>query len=275
MALFAHQRHFRELKCFFCFYSLFFCSLIINPALATANTHCLSSQQQLEKVKEWVKVDRIVDGDTIHLDDGRKVRLIGINTPEIGYQGKASQAFAQQARKALLRLLKGNSTVGLYYDIDKHDRYKRLLAYVILENGQNVEESLLKQGLAHSIVVPPNNQQIHCFRNIEESARKSRAGLWKLAENQLWAARNLSKKAKGYYLISGHISSYSESRKSIYLKLTNNLSVRIAKKDKPYFPGINFKSLPGKNVSLRGWVNHYKGRQSIHVRSLFDLTVNE
>jgi len=275
MVLFSQKKHFSYLKCFFVLYSFLFSSLISNAVLATADTACLSPGQHLNKIIEWGKVDRVVDGDTIHLDDKRKVRLIGINTPEIGYQGKPSKAFAQQARKALLKLLKGTKSIGLYYDKDKRDRYQRLLAYVILADGRSVQESLLAQGLAHSIVVPPNDQQIHCFRKIEDYARKSGAGLWQLTENQLWSARDLPKKAKGYHLVSGYISKYSESRKSIYLKLTEQLSIRIAKKDKPFFSNLNLKYLSGKKVTVRGWVNTYQRRQSIHVRSSFDLIVNE
>lgn len=261
------KRHFSFLKC------LFFAFYLFNPVLSHADSLCLSPQQQLSKVIEWPIVSKIVDGDTIHLKDGRKVRFIGINTPEIGYKGKASQPFAQKAKKVLQQFLKENQKVGLYYDQEKKDRYKRLLAFAILKNGRDIAQILLQQGLAHSIVIPPNIQQLDCYRQLEKNARELKSGIWRLADKQLKTARNLDPKTKGYRFISGYILSYNESRKSIYLKLTDKLSIRIAKKDSLYFSSINLKSLPGKKVLVRGWINTYKGRQSIHLRSDHDLQI--
>ena len=261
------KKHFRFLKCFF------FALTLIYSSSANSAAHCLSKEQQLNSVKDWSEVSRIVDGDTIHLKNGRKIRFIGINTPEIGYKGKPSQPFSQQAKKSLQSLLQQNQKVGLYYDKERKDKYKRTLAYVILSDGQNVAEVLLKKGLAQSIVVPPNDQQINCFRQLEKQARQANSGIWQLAENQLISAAALPLKTKGYRLISGQISSYNESRKSIYLQLTNKLAIRIAKKDKRYFSNTNLKSIVGKKVLVRGWLNTYKGRQSIHLRSEHDLEI--
>lgn len=249
--------------------SLFFGAFGLSPVLASES--CLTSKQQLSKVTEWSTVAKVIDGDTIVLKDGRKIRLIGINTPEIGRQGKPSQAFARQAQKALSQLLKRNKKIGLTHDQDKKDRYKRLLAYINLEDGQSIEQILLARGLAHSIVVPPNDSRIDCYRAIENHAQDSKLGIWRLPENQWADAYKLPSKSKGFRFIYGTISDYSESRRSIYLKLTSQLSIRIAKKDKPYFLNSQFKKLVGKAVRLRGWVSIYKGRQLIHIRTEHDL----
>ena len=261
------KRHFSFLKC------LFFVFYLINPISSHADSPCLSPQQQLSKVKEWPIVSKVVDGDTIHLKDGRKVRFIGINTPEIGYKGKRSQPFAQKAKKVLQQLLKENSKLGLYYDLEKKDRYKRILAFAILQNGKDIAQILLQQGLAHSIVIPPNIQQLDCYRQLEKNARELQSGIWQLADKQLKTAQGLAPKTKGYRFVSGQIKKYSESKKSIYLKSTEQLSIRIAKKDILYFSSIHLKSLAGRKVLVRGWVNTYKGRQSIHIRSEHDLQI--
>lgn len=236
-----------------------------------ASEPCLTDKQQLARIAEWVKVAHVVDGDTLHLQDGRKVRLIGINTPEIGRAGEPSQAFARQAYKTLIQLVKSGDTIGLSYDQDKYDRYKRLLAYVYLDDGRSVERVLLAKGLAHSIVVPPNDMHINCYRAIENKARRAKLGIWQLSEYQWFDAHKLPKKSKGLRFVSGKVSGYSESRKSIYLRLSPRLSIRIAKKDRHYFSDNQFRKLVGKAVSLRGWVSIYKGRQSIHLRSEHDL----
>lgn len=256
-SLFVEKKHFSILKCFFlcrsvkllCLYLL--ANLFITSAWAS--TACLSKQQQLAQVDEWVTISKVIDGDTVHLNDGRKIRFIAVNTPEIGRKGKASQPFARKAFKALKKILAHSKKVGLSYDQDKKDRYQRILAYITLENGHSVGRELLRQGLAHTIVVPPNTKYINCYREVEEKARALRLGIWTLAENQLISAHDLSPGSKGYRFISARITAYNESRKSIYLQLTDKLSLRISKKDKHYFSSLNLTSLPGKKVLLRTW----------------------
>lgn len=264
--------HLRTVR-YFSYHSLwlfvFLYHLLFSSVLA--NESCLTKQQQLAKVSEWVMVAKVVDGDTIQLKDGRKVRLIGINTPEIGHRGKPSQAFSRQAYNTLSQLLSHNKKIGLAYDQEKKDRYKRVLAYVNLKDGRNIEQILLAKGLAHSLVVPPNDSRINCYRAIENHAQNTRLGIWQLPENQWLDAHKLPLRSKGFRFVQGTISDYSESRKSIYLKLTSKLSIRIAKKDKAYFSNRQFKKLIGQSVKLRGWVSTYKGSQSIHIRTEHDI----
>ncbi|WP_198262768.1 thermonuclease family protein [sulfur-oxidizing endosymbiont of Gigantopelta aegis] len=233
----------------------------------------MSAQQQLAQVDDWAKVSRIVDGDTVHLTDGRKIRFIGINTPEIGRRGARSQPYARKAREALVELLGRDKKIGLTYDKDKKDHYKRVLAYINLPDGRSIEQLLLAKGLAHSIVVPPNDARIQCYRRVEREARDAQKGIWRLQENQWQNASQLSKKSKGQRFVKGRITAYSESRKSIYLQLSKKLAIRIAKKDRQYFPGLKLKNLVGKYVRVRGWVSTYKGRQSIAVRTAHDLII--
>jgi len=267
-----HKRHFRFLKCLFLYAAIIVFSSVL-PVSVLADDACWSAKQQLAEVDEWVSVATVIDGDTVHLKDGRKIRFIGINTPEVGRNGKASEPFAHQAYLALKKLLSGHKKIGLSFDKDNKDRYKRVLAYIILPDGRSVGQFLLQQGLAFSIAVPPNIKQINCFRTIETNAKRARAGVWQLPEMQLIAARDLSEKAKGYRFVTGKVAKYSEGKKSIYLKLTAKLSIRIAKKDRDYFAGLKLKSLVGKKLQIRGWLNHYKGRQSIFVRTGHNIQV--
>ena len=248
-------------------FNLFFISFV------QANDVCLNNQQRLDTMSNWGIVSRIVDGDTLHLKDGRKIRLLGINTPERAYHGKASQPFSKKATQLVKHLLRHNKRVGLSYDQQKKDRYKRILAYVNLEDGRSIEQILLAKGFAQSLVIPPNDARVGCYRRIENKARLENLGIWQLPKNQWIDAKLLSKKAKGLYFIRGTILDYSESRNSIYLKLSHQLSIRIAKKDKIYFPDINFNTILGQLVSVRGWVNTYKGHQSISIRTAYDLKI--
>ena len=101
------------------------------------------------KVEESAVCTKVVDGDTIYLDNGEKVRFVGVNTPERGVEGYiASKNFVQK--------LCLNKEVGLDIDDSKHnDKYGRTLAVVIVD-GKNVNEMLLKEGLAEIMYMPPS-----------------------------------------------------------------------------------------------------------------------
>lgn len=100
-------------------------------------------------VEKSAKCTKVVDGDTIELDDGEKVRFVGVNTPERGVEGYiASKNFVQK--------LCLNKEVGLDIDDSKHnDKYGRTLAVVIVD-GKNLNEMLLKEGLAEIMYMPPS-----------------------------------------------------------------------------------------------------------------------
>lgn len=100
-------------------------------------------------VEDSAVCTQVVDGDTIYLDNGKKVRFVGVNTPERGVEGYiASKNFVQK--------LCLNKKVGLDIDDRKHnDKYGRTLAVVIVD-GKNVNEMLLKEGLAEIMYMPPS-----------------------------------------------------------------------------------------------------------------------
>ena len=118
-------------------------------------------------------VSRIVDGDTLDCTDSRRVRLLLIDTPEMG-QGP----FGELARQALVDLIPLGSEVTLEIDIEAEDRYGRTLAYVTLGDGRIVNEELLRLGVAVVSVYPPNVLHVERFRAASEEAQLARLGLW-------------------------------------------------------------------------------------------------
>jgi micrococcal nuclease len=117
-------------------------------------------------------VERITDGDTFRCRDGRRVRLIGIDTPELG-QGDAGR----QARAALRRLLPPGSAVRLEQDVAPRDRYGRELAHV-WAGSRLVNEALLLEGWAMLYTVPPNVKYAGRLERAQKKARAAGAGLW-------------------------------------------------------------------------------------------------
>lgn len=130
--------------------------------------------------RERVKVERIVDGDTIEVTmKGKKeiIRLIGVDTPEtkkpntpVMFYGKEASAFTKK------RLEK--ETVELEFDVDKLDPYKRLLAYVWI-GDELFNRTLVQEGYARMATFPPNVKYVDAFKQDQEAARNKKKGLWK------------------------------------------------------------------------------------------------
>lgn len=110
------------------------------------------------KVEVSGKCYKVVDGDTIYVEGVGKVRFVGVNTPEKGAEGyKVSKNFVSK--------LCNGKEVGLDIDDSKsHDKYNRTLAVVIVD-GKNLNEILLKEGLAEIMYIPPSEFSPYSWNN--------------------------------------------------------------------------------------------------------------
>lgn len=138
-----------------------------------------------------VLVKRTVDGDTLELETGEKVRLIGIDTPEVHVSAKLRRdskrakedaaTIQKLGRRAwdFTKVLVEGKRVSLEFDVERYDRYKRLLAYVYLKDGTFVNAQILKQGYASLLTVTPNVKYADLFLKLYQEARENKRGLWK------------------------------------------------------------------------------------------------
>jgi micrococcal nuclease len=138
---------------------------------ATAAPACAAQQPAVEPGQSCV-VYRIADGDSFRCDDGRRVRLIGIDSPE-----SQQQPFGPSARTALLRLLPPGTLVRLEPDVRFNDQYGRSLAYVWL-GPTLVNEAMVRDGWAVLYTVPPNVKYAERLGRAQKEARAGGAGLW-------------------------------------------------------------------------------------------------
>jgi len=127
------------------------------------------------------QVLRVVDGDTIRVRlDGRteRVRYIGIDTPESVKPHTAVQCFAKRASQANAALVAGRS-VKLVGDVERRDRYGRLLAYVYREpDGAFVNGRLVQDGYARTLTIAPNVAHARELADLARAARREGRGLW-------------------------------------------------------------------------------------------------
>ena len=141
------------------------------------------AQAQLQE-NTWYKVSKITDGDTFYVtissSEKYKIRLIGIDAPETRNVGVKvrKEYFGTEAKIFVTQLLK-NRKVKLTFDVQKTDRYGRVLAYVYLENGIFLNQYLVEKGYAVVSTFPPNVKFVEVFTKAEKSARNKKLGLWK------------------------------------------------------------------------------------------------
>ena len=121
-------------------------------------------------------VERVVDGDTLKLTDGARVRLVGVNTPELARDGKPAEPFAEEAKMFAEQFVNGKR-VTLRFDLERQDRYGRFLAYVLV-NDQSLGESLLKAGLAEAGNYRYSDSVKRRYRKLEAEAREAGRGMW-------------------------------------------------------------------------------------------------
>ncbi len=129
-----------------------------------------------ESGREFVLVDRVVDGDTIELSDGRKVRYIGIDTPETKDPRKEIQCFGEEASAYNRDLVEGK-VVAIEADVADKDQYDRLLRYVWLED-EMINKKLVAEGYAYASSYPPNVKYQAQFKLAQQQAREQNLGLW-------------------------------------------------------------------------------------------------
>jgi micrococcal nuclease len=131
----------------------------------------------------FVRVRWVDDGDTVVLTDGRRVRYIGINAPEIAHGDKPGERLGPEARDFNRRLLY-RKKVRLELDQEESDQYGRMLAYVFLEDGTFVNGALVKSGHAYFVFRKPNTRYDTKLLALQREAMTKRAGMWRVTSGR-------------------------------------------------------------------------------------------
>ena len=247
--------------------SLLLC-LSLSPAAIAAVADTACSSQQFD---ETATIRYVHDGDTLHLVDGRKVRLIGINTPELARDSKPAEPYAVAATDALKALFKDDKSIALLYGKDRKDHYGRFLAHALLADGQNVQIILLKQGLAQVITIPPNTRFASCYLEVEHQARCDKAGLWQ--NTNILEAKQLQNSHLGFHLIRGKVENIQINDKGIWLDLDHRITVGIRPENLAQFDINTIKNLLHQAVIIRGWVNKSDKSTPYYVRIRHPLSL--
>jgi len=217
-------------------------------------------------------VARIIDGETVALDDGTELRLIGTLVPRAIDAGADPGMWPLEvaALEELRALLLGKS-IGLAFDGPRTDRYGRLQAHAFSIDGDRrrwVQGHLLQQGLARAYAQEGNRACSAEALEAEREAREARRGLWADAAYQARPAaahpRELSRYLGTFQVVEGQIARIGVGRGTIYLNFGNarqEFSVSLRRGDRGLLgPHADApKALEGRFVRVRGWIEHRSG----------------
>jgi endonuclease YncB( thermonuclease family) len=223
------------------------------------------------------RMERVIDGDTIVVRGGGKVRLLGINAPEVAHRDRGAEPLGERAHQRLRELLQ-EKQVYLEFDQQRRDRYERLLAHVTLEDGTSVNELLLREGLARALFLQPNMRHLQRYFQAEAEARKARRGIWARPEFQVRPASRAKGCVNQFCLLRGAVQRVDRKRTYTYLQLPGKLRVAINNQYLPQFlaAGVDPDKLQGNTVIVRGWVGRRDGHYtlSLHHPQQIDSTTH-
>ncbi|MCG6539492.1 thermonuclease family protein [Pseudomonas sp. KSR10] len=205
------------------------------------------------------KVATVIDGDTLRLVDGRRVRLIGVNAPEVGRKGRSAEPFAEAAKRRLQALVNASGgRVGLRLGQEASDHYGRLLAHAFDSHGENLEAVLLAEGLGFFVAIAPNTLLAECHLAVEQQARLAGKGVWH--QPPIASAERLRR--GGFALVRARVDRLETNRGGVWLELDGPLVIQVPREAVASFAD-SLKDLPGKQVEARGWVIDRKGRADL------------
>lgn len=162
---------------------IFLGNILVGTYLFSHSTLSSSQKKITQNVSEnntSAKVTRVIDGDTLEIEGGEKVRYIGINTPELHDPRKKIECFGKEAFEKNKKLVEGK-TVTLIKDISETDKYGRLLRYVYVDD-LFINGVLVKEGFAYAVSYPPDIAKQDQFLEMQRFAKEQSKGLWKSCE---------------------------------------------------------------------------------------------
>lgn len=202
---------------------------------------------------ETVRVERVIDGDTLTLQDGRTIRLIGIDTPELNLHSdlRAEQG-AERARDWLRNNFKKESQLKLVFDVKKRDDYGRWLAHPLTSSGTPLTEQMLSMGLGSLLLIPPNHRLWPCLFAAETRARRAYAGIW---------SRPLPSvpTRAGWQMLRGRVTAVRHEHGRVRVLLEDQLWLQAGSGAAPGMQQRLARLKPGTLLFVRGRVYRSKG----------------
>lgn len=210
------------------------------------------------------KVIAIVDGDTLRLDSGQQVRLVGLQAPKLPLGRKNFKAWPLGAEaKAALAELTLDKRIQLSYGGRKSDRHGRLLAHLHDGNGRWIQGELLRMGFARVYSFPDNRSRVREMLTIEREARRAERGIWALDFYRIRHADRLRGTIDTFQIVEGRIRDIATVRGRTYLNFgadwRTDFTISVSRADRRRFERNSIGEMKGRLVRVRGWISWRNG----------------
>jgi endonuclease YncB( thermonuclease family) len=220
---------------------------------------------QLEQ-GESGRAAEVVDGDTLVLDSGTEIRLVGIQAPKLplGRRGFTAWPLADEAKQALEALALGRG-LTLYYGGRRKDRYGRMLAHLVRDDGLWLQGALLARGLARVYSFRDNRRLVDDMLARERQARRARLGIWALDYYAVRTPAEAENHIGSFQLVEGRVVDAAIVRRRGYINFgvdwRSDFTIAIRPRDRKLFgpEGEDILSFKGRIVRVRGWIKSYNG----------------
>jgi micrococcal nuclease len=216
-------------------------------------------------------VAEVVDGDTLTLQSGEQVRLVGIQAPKLplGRPGFAKWPLADEAKALLEERARGRG-VELWHGGARGDRHGRVLAHAVTDRGEWLQASLLAAGLARVYTFRDNRAKAQEMLALEAEARRRGLGVWSHPFYRVRAAEELARgnwrsALDSFVLVEGRVMRSAEVKGRSYLNFgedwRSDFTVSVAPQDRRLFEraGLDLAALEGARVRVRGWLEARNG----------------
>ena len=218
-------------------------------------------------IEEHATVAEVVDGDTVRLQDGRQLRLVGVQAPEfaLGQKNQTDWPLASESAHALEEMVAGR-TVGLGFGGLKIDRNGRALAQLYLDDvGTWIQGAMISAGMTRVYTRPDNRACAAELLAREGAARTARRGIWALPYYRVRKPAEVADEIDTFQLVEGRVVSAAEVRGRLFLNYgrdyRTDFTVTIAPEDMKSFRSVALdpRTLLGKTIRIRGWISLLNG----------------
>ncbi len=206
------------------------------------------------------KISRVIDGDTIELANGQRVRIIGMDTRELTASDPQDKLWGQRARQVVQDMLAGDNNVTVYTEKERQDRYGRLLGHIRTGTGQDVSGELIARGLAIAVAVGANTGCATDNIDLEKSARLAGSGLWK--NKGPWWSQTGHRPAdgRGFHVMQSTVDKQTGQGRKTKLDLANGIKISLGRQwplDDTHTDAL-LGNLKNSTLEVRGWIGGRK-----------------
>lgn len=211
-------------------------------------------------------VKEVVDGDTVVLDNGEQVRLVGIQAPKLplGRRNFAKWPLADESKAALEKLAL-DQDVTLRQGGTPRDRHGRILAHLVRDDGLWIQGEMLTLGMARVYSFPDNRALVSEMLTREIKARQDARGIWSHPYYEIRHHDQAKEFIGKFELVQGRVASVGNPGNRIFLNFTNDwrhdFTISIDSQAQRLFrkTGLDPDSLRGREIRVRGWLKERNG----------------